>query len=111
VERNVKLHIPLRFNLGYIKHSDKPGGTDGGWSIRLGGDFERSLVFRGDTEYPALEQWQSRADTESALNAFREELASGFGGLVSAIREYTPEDIEELTFGPNEMHRVVAEMV
>ena len=99
----VEFNIPLITNTGYVNRNvwvDLPPDELGGiWTIRTGGELERSIIVRGVFEYPPLEQWANSEDLGLELRTFRREHGDA---------EYTPTNVSEYLFGPRSMHRVAA---
>lgn len=94
----VELHIPLVFNKGYINRNDWIPST-GQWTFRIGGDdTNRSVILQGDVSYPALEEWQNAEDLGREFLKFTREHGNAL---------HFPCDVNELTFGPAGMWRIV----
>jgi len=105
-DKRGKVHIPLLHNPGYIPKSSGVLPDNGTWTARAGGDFDRSIIFRGNINYTPIENWQSAEDLEKHFQDFRHELMGGFFGASGVYREYCVSETEEIFYGLKMMHRL-----
>lgn len=93
----VALNIPVRHNPGYVPYGCWKPDMDA-WTVRTGGDIERTMILLSHVRYEQLETPQNRERMQSIVSDLRRE-------LLKRIKE--PKDVNAILFGPSGMHRVV----